>query len=570
MGTPDTASESNSTNFYYGVPRSTLRGLSKRQHALLRAVLQERRSVFLTGPAGSGKTFIVQLLIKLLERKYGAARVGKTSSTGVSASMIHGSTIHSFMRMGLARDPVDKVVARMTKDIERRLAALRVLIIDEISMLDGHALDIVDALLRSARGSMEPFGGVPLIVVGDFLQLPPVPHKHPVTGETLPWKFAFQSTAWDMANFKCIELVANFRQKDRAFLRLLDWMRGGLLPPETEAILKGTRRLVPAEADGIEPTCLYCRNVTVHALNRERLAALDAPEVVIPGTLVLPSSRNRDKLVELPRGLKWAERSRKPQMEKDTGMKLVLNSRVDVDRSSPSLDLVLKEGAQVMLTVNETTGYQLTPDQVLVNGSRGIVTSILPPQTEDGIPDVYVRFEQPHDGATRVVRVKPYVWTTEVGPTALAAYKQLPLVLAYAISVHKSQGMTISKLKINLQGCFSPGQAYVAFSRATDRRNLEVEYFDPACVKVNPVVLEWYTRTFPKSTIARRLKKQQQQGFQHGVETSGEVKPSGTEAVFQQQQDARYSAFQQFHAKHAHSETWHDGASAFRKRQRIQ
>lgn len=472
--------------------------LSPCQRKAMHAVLHDKRHVFLTGPAGSGKTFLVNLLVQKLQDKYGASRVAKTASTGCAATMIRGTTIHSFMRMGLATEPVDHYVRKITKDLEERFAQLRVLIIDEMPMLSGHALNIVEAILRSARGSMSPFGGVQILAVGDFFQLPPIPPKD-ANGKARPLEYVFQSTAWNVADFHCIELAANFRQKDRAYLKLLDWMRGGMLPPETETILKGTRQ--HSAASGIEPTLLYCRNAEVAAINRDRLDALPAKAVVLPGTLATPS-KHADRIA-LPRGLKWVEHPKgKKRANDDVAAKqLLLSCRMDIDRTAPSPDLTLKEGAQVMLTVNETASYELTPDRVLVNGSRGVVTAI-----EPDTKDVFVRF-QLYDGLTRTVRVKPYVWSMEVGNRVHAAYQQLPLTLAYALSVHKSQGMTITHLKINLQGCFAPGQAYVAFSRATDRKHLEVEYFDTDAVRVDPTVLEWYMKTFPKSNIARRVRR---------------------------------------------------------------
>lgn len=342
-------------------------------------------SLFLTGAAGTGKSFALRRIITALEaRAPGTTAV--TAPTGVAAVNVGGTTIHSFAGVGLGRAPADELVAKALASHStcERWRAAQVLVVDEVSMLDGGLLDKLDAVARAARGVPDrAFGGLQLLFCGDFFQLPPV---------FLGGGFAFESAAWAAAHVATCELTEIVRQSgDAPFTALLNEVRRGVLSDASAAALAAchvSRKARPA--DGIAPTRLYCRNADVDAENAAELAQLPGAAAAYVGVDDIkrePTSSSAERA--LLEGL---------------------------DKKSPAR-LELKVGAQVMLSRN-------WPEHKLVNGSRGVVTSLYSDAAR-------VRFDS---GVEVVVRPAVAVHASRDGAVTRL---QLPLKLAWACTVHK-------------------------------------------------------------------------------------------------------------------------------------
>ena len=302
-------------------------------------------------------------------------------------------------------------------------------------MIDGTLLDKIYAVGRAIKGSAEPFGGVQVIVSGDFMQLPPVRVS----------KFAFDADIWPTAfgaNQFCLTRV--FRQRDVSFVSLLNELRVGRASPATCATLQATAARGLEAVNGVEPTIFFARNAQVDAMNRQRLSELRGEATTL---------RARD--------------------EGDTRR---------IESCSYPAELVVKVGAQVMLLKN------LDMKRKLINGSRGVVVSIIR-GARGGVESIYCNFAR--GGDYNVTREDA---TVEEAGKVLASQTQFPLRLAWALSIHKSQGQTIDLLDCDLQGCFEDGQAYTAVSRATDLEHLVVRNFSPGVVRASAKCLAFDER----------------------------------------------------------------------------
>lgn len=388
-------------------------------------ILQSGRNVFLTGEPGAGKTYTVNQFTDWLNREDIPYVV--TASTGIAASHINGSTIHSWSGIGIMRelDEADVNGIRFAKFHYNRIKPAEVLILDEVSMLDATFIDDLDKVLTALHKKDLPFGGVQVVMVGDFFQLPPVVKK----GET---RFSFESEAWHRAAMKVCYLTEQHRQDDPVFTDLLRSMRFGQVTDQHKDILKS--RMSSKES----PVHLFTHNANVDQMNLEKLAQL-------PGetkTYTMSSSGN-PKVVEI------------------------------LKRNCLSPDLLhLKEGAMVMFTANK-------PQLGFVNGSVGVVESLghdAPViKLLDG-PTVYPeRHSWKHLGNSKEV---------------VASISQFPLRLAWAITVHKSQGMSLDTASIDLSRAFEYGHGYVAISRVRSLEGLHLAGISEEAYMVNPRVLE--------------------------------------------------------------------------------
>ena len=416
-------------------------------------------NVFVTGAAGTGKSFLMRSITDALEEARPGG-VAVTAPTGIAASHIGGTTIHSWAGVGLGKGDAAKLVEKVcsTGAACARWRQTTTLVIDEVSMLDGQLFGALDAVGRAVRGSSRPFGGLQLILCGDFYQLPPV---------SLAWAgFAFQSSAWAAAAVATCVLTEIVRQQgDARFIALLNEVRVGVCSADTAAQLARCHVSKKARpTDGILPTRLYCRNVNVDAENATHLAAL-------PGHAERFAARDVFK--------------REPSTADDEKK---LRDALE-KKAAASLDL--KVGAQVILTKN-------WPDMNLVNGSRGIVVSFTVKNVGGegfsfGVPTAnytlpVVRFDS---GATLAVPPASFFQGMSGGACARA---QLPLKLAWALTVHKSQGMTLSRAELQLEDAFAPGQTYVALSRVTSLDGLWLAggAVTQHCVKAHPAVVDFY------------------------------------------------------------------------------
>jgi len=404
-------------------------GLNERQQMVMDAV-RRGQSVFYTGCAGTGKSYLLKALVAVLPKK----TTWVTAMTGIAALNIGGRTIHSQAGIGLAR----KSAAALVKDMksQKRLAWRQCthLIIDEVSMLSRELFEKLDEIGRTIRGGTRPFGGIQLVLAGDFFQLPPVSQET----EGPSTEFCFQSPLWASAVPVQIELTHVFRQTDLEFVALLQEVRKGHLSAGAVEQLTSLGRPLPA-SDGVLATRLSPMNAQVDLINEQKLGE-------IQGQVYLYEAEDYTKDVEYT----------------------ILLER---NCLAPNR-LYLKEGAQVMLLKN-------LGDNKHVNGSRGVVIGF---HADSKMPRV--RFL-----SGSILEMEPAVWEYETREGELLATRtQLPLRLAWAVTVHKSQGLTIDRMEVDLEGTFADGQAYVALSRARSMDGLRVLNFHPSQVRTHPLV----------------------------------------------------------------------------------
>lgn len=393
------------------------------------AILKTGLNVFLTGEPGSGKTHTINEYVKWLRER--GVEPAVTASTGIAATHIGGMTIHSWSGIGIKRDvsshDIELILSR--EKTARRIIDAKVLIIDEVSMLDAATLTSVDKVLRTLRRKVlrdeEPFGGLQVIFVGDFFQLPPVSK-----GEQA--KFAFESQAWKDANPIICYLSEQHRQDDADFLDLLAAMRRNAISVPHLARLRARMNIAPK---GEVATRLYTHNENVDRINQQSLAKISDR-----GRTYVMESRGAKKLVE----------------------------SLKANCLSPET-LELKIGASVMFTRNNF-------DMGYVNGTLGKVSGF----TELGLPVVETKAGK--------ITVEKAMWEVMDGNKILARITQIPLRLAWAITVHKSQGMSLDAAIIDLAQAFEYGQGYVAISRVRTLSGLFLEGFNERALELHPRV----------------------------------------------------------------------------------
>ncbi|SCZ87336.1 BZ3500_MvSof-1268-A1-R1_Chr2-2g04802 [Microbotryum saponariae] len=467
--------------------------LSPEQQIVHKLVVDEGKSVFFTGSAGTGKSVLLREIIASLKRKYVSTQdaVAITASTGMAACNIGGTTIHSFAGIGLGLEAPDQLVRKVQKNktARGRWQRLKVLLIDEVSMVDGDLFDKLAYIAEGLRikGKGKPFGGIQLVVTGDFLQLPPVAKGVPT--------FAFEAKEWNRCIHHTVNLTQVFRQSDTRFIDMLNEMRFGTLSAKSIAIFKSLSR-DPKYTDGIDPTELYPRREEVDRSNVFRLNAL-------PGAAIEYRSEDWPSLNAAP-----ANGNGGPPYANHSSAKTILNNFMAPPK------LTLKVGAQVMLIKNL--------DSILVNGTIGRVVEFSFAELEkevdlDGEDGSKIKMEQERklnkliaDAAAGKAEKLPRVeWRVpggqtfsrlmareefkveDVGGQKVASRKQLPLILAWAMSIHKSQGQTLPRVKVDLNKVFESGQSYVALSRATDLDGLQVLGFNESKVRAHEKVIAW-------------------------------------------------------------------------------
>lgn len=403
-------------------------------------ILKTGANVFLTGEPGAGKTHVINQYIAWLEAA--GLNVAVTASTGIAATHIGGMTIHSWSGIGikdtLSAYDLDQITSK--EKIVKRAKQAHALVIDEISMLDGKVLDMVDKVLKTVRGSNEAFGGLQVILVGDFFQLPPVTRQ----GDAM--RYAFESYAWDGLRPLVCYITEQYRQDDEMLLGLLGSIRRNQIEEDHYTLLQEQTEIA---YENIEPTRLYTHNADVDAVNDQHLSSLAGA----------------------PRTYDMQGMGRKPLIEG------LVKSCLSPER------LILKEEAMVMCTKNNfEAGY--------VNGTLGRVVSF-----DEGLPVI-----ETADGAR--IKIKPTTWEVVEDKKILASIEQLPLRLAWAITVHKSQGMSLDAAEVDLSKAFVYGQGYVALSRVRTLDGLKVLGMHPNALQVDPKVVHNDARFHKESEAA--------------------------------------------------------------------
>lgn len=403
--------------------------LSPEQAAAL-DLLRSGENVFLTGGAGSGKSFLIRQFMRELDSK----EMPILASTGAAAVLLGGRTFHSFFGLGIMEGGPDATYERASKDsrLMSRLRKVEGVIIDEISMIPGQALMIAEALAQRARESKLPWGGMRVITVGDFAQLPPVTQ----TGQR---DWCFLNSVWQASGFQTVMLSHNQRVSDNLFLDILSDVRHGQV---TERVRDFLNEHVQDHDEDDPGTRLFPRKINAEKFNEKKLNELDEAEVVIESIY-----KGSERHIQM---LKKAS----PIAEK----------------------LVLKIGCQVMFLQND-------PQRRWVNGTRGVVVDI-------SSDEITVRKER-----GREVQVsKSSFGIQDAEGMVMAQVEQFPLTLAYATTIHKSQGATLDSLWCDLSQLWEPGQAYVALSRLRDARGLHLIGWNPRSIIVDAKVLQFYRK----------------------------------------------------------------------------
>ena len=408
--------------------------LSESQNIAVNNIL-EGKNVFITGSAGTGKSYLLNYLRDKVDGMY------LTATTGIAAVNIGGITLHSWAGLGIEDIPVEKIAQNILSlkgtNTRKRLLKTKVLAVDEISMLSMETFEKVDKLLRIVRGNDAPFGGIQLILFGDFFQLPPVNSDN----------FCFESKVWEEAEIKTIVLKEIFRQKDERFVKLLNNIKNGIVDKNDLEILKSRYGLV--SNDAIKPTILSTHNYIVEKINIEKLNNIPREE--------------ENYIADFIGEKKYVDILKKNCIAKEV--------------------LTLKVGSQVMMLKNT---YQ---KDGIINGSNGIVLGF---STKKRYP--IVGFE---NGVEMTIgpenwEITKFDYNTGELET-LAIMQQIPLILSWAITIHKSQGMTLDKVECDLKNSFADGQVYVALSRVRDLNGLYIKSFDVNKIKANKKIIDFYS-----------------------------------------------------------------------------
>jgi ATP-dependent exoDNAse (exonuclease V) alpha subunit len=401
--------------------------LSQEQQQALE-LLRSGENVFLTGGAGSGKSFLIRHFMRELDPK----QMPILASTGAAAVLLGGRTFHSFFGLGIMDGGPDATYERASKDrrLFARLRSVEGVIIDEVSMISGAALMIAEALAQKARESTLPWGGMRMIVVGDFAQLPPVTQ----TGNR---DWCFLNGVWRASGFQTCLLSHNQRVHDNEFLDILSDVRNGQVTPRVKDFLNDKIQIHDEDHPG---TRLFPRRNQAEEFNQKKLNEIPESEEVID-SIYFGSEKHIETLM----------------------------------KSAPvPVKLVLKIGCRVLFLQND-------PQKRWVNGTRGVVTEILPDK-------IIVKKDQ-----GREVQVDKSTFSIQDAEgNMLASVIQFPLTLAYATTIHKSQGATLDDLWCDLSSLWEPGHAYVALSRLRSAEGLHLLGWSPRSIIVDPKVIDFY------------------------------------------------------------------------------
>ena len=398
-------------------------------------ILKMGKNVFLTGPAGSGKTHVVNEYVKYL--KSHAVDVAVTASTGIAATHIGGQTIHSWSGLGI-RDTltdydIDDLMQRQY--LYKRFERTKVLIIDEVSMLHHYRLDLIEWICRQMKHNERPFGGMQIVLCGDFFQLPPVTRAK--SADSLAEsEFAYKAEVWGSSKFTTCYLSEQHRQKDNIYLSILNQIRENKVTQKTVELLK--TRLNKNPESGAESTKLYTHNIDVDVINNRHLDLIK-----VEGKSYIMSHKGSPNL----------------------------SATLKKSCLSPET-LVLKVGARVMFTKNHMDGG-------FVNGTLGVVKEF------NSFGDPVVRTT-----TGMLFTVLPQSWKIEEEGKVKAEITQLPLRLAWAITVHKSQGMSLDNMEVDLSNAFVRGMGYVALSRVRSLGGMKLLGFNDMSLQVDEEVLE--------------------------------------------------------------------------------
>jgi ATP-dependent exoDNAse (exonuclease V) alpha subunit len=405
-------------------------GLSPEQvHAL--ELCRSGENVFLTGGAGSGKSYVIREFMRDIDDK----QMPTLASTGAAAVLLGGRTFHSFFGLGIMEGGAQATLQRSLEDkrVLKRLRQVEGVVFDEVSMIPGDALMVAEALAQAARESSLPWGGMRVIAVGDFGQLPPVTRA----GQKRDW--CFLNPAWERSGFQSCELKLNQRIQSSEFLHVLADVREGRVSERVREFLQEHTQPHDEEHPG---TRLFARRDQSENYNQKKLSEINEDEIIVDSIYL-----GEQKFIDI------------------------------LSKSAPvPMQLKLKIGCRVLFLKNDA-------QKRWVNGTRGTL----------------VRYEPDHvvvrkDGGREVKVEKISFSLLDADGNAKASVIQFPLNLAYATTIHKSQGATLDELWCDLGALWEPGHAYVALSRLRDSSGLHIVRWSPRSFIVDPAVQNFYRR----------------------------------------------------------------------------
>ncbi len=419
--------------------------LSQEKQQIIKSV-EQGQNLVITGGAGTGKSY----LLSYLKRNYSQFGLAVTASTGIAAVNIGGATIHSWAGIGLANLPVSQIIQNLFSPkfnkLRRKIQRTKILAIDEISMISAELFEILDEVFRNIRQNDKPFGGLQMLLFGDFLQLPPVSKSYENQEKS---QFCFESQAWKNLDLQSFNLQEIFRQTDKKFIKILNSLRFGNIDEDDFELLK-SRIKASDKNQAIRPTILTTHNHKAEQINETELKKIPQEEKTYEASYF--GDKNKIEFLQ--------------------------------KNCIASNFLKLKVGAQVMMTKNT---YQ---KDGIINGSLGIIRSFSPKKFYPN-----VEFE---NGKT--ITIAPEEWIIEKFDEDKkqviieAGVAQVPLILAWAITIHKSQGLTLDKISCDLSEIFSPGQAYVALSRARNLEGVFINSINFDKISANKNAIEFYKK----------------------------------------------------------------------------
>lgn len=425
------------------------------------------KNIFLTGPGGSGKTELIKRMVQASERAGKKYQV--CALTGCAAILLNckAKTVHSWAGIGLANGSVEEVVRKVigNKFKVKAWKYVDILIIDEVSMMSLKLFEILDLIGRKVRKNpTKPFGGIQVIFSGDFYQLPPV------GDDEISSAFCFESSHWPGTFDAVVELKTIFRQTDATYTTILNQIRvGKLYKSSLEHLKKHINKLVP-DGSLFKPTILLPKRKQVELINASELTKLGEVEqnkYMLTRSSVIDLASTSDKYKKDVSSLSLYDVS-ESQQEMEYNY-LVNNTMADKE-------IILKKGSQVMCVVN----IDMESEKPIVNGSQGVVVEFI-----GGLPVV-----QFNNGGKRLIAY--HNWISENVPSV--GVKQIPLIHAWAITIHKAQGVSLDLAQIDAgSNIFECGQTYVALSRIKSMDGLYLTAFDPQKIKVNKKVQDFYT-----------------------------------------------------------------------------
>jgi ATP-dependent DNA helicase PIF1 len=406
---------------------------------------KEGKNAFITGPGGVGKSFIIREIQKDAERRGKSLQV--CAMTGCAAILLQcgAKTLHSWAGIGLANGSIDEIIDRINK-YNKVYTWLRtdILIVDEVSMLSMRLFNMLNTIGKNIRKNDKPFGGIQLIFSGDFYQLPPVPERN-VEGSS---KFCFESDEWANTFTTHIELKTNFRQNNGDFVDILNQIRIGQLDDKAHQVLQS--RVGETTDSAVQPVKLFPRKHSVDRINRDNIQAIKEPIKTFTASVMneadadIPQKKLNDEEAYLRKNALFDEKVR------------------------------IKKRSQVMCIAN------VDLDLGVCNGSVGVVEDY----SYDGYP--IVKF---NNGVKRTM--EPHLWSSET--IRGFGIMQVPLILAWAVTIHKVQGATLDMLEIDIgKNIFEYGQTYVGLSRVKTIDGLFIKSFAPEKIKVNAKVKKFY------------------------------------------------------------------------------